>query len=111
MISPSQNYISFEKNATLVLFNCSGNGATIIWIVDGNASNLEPIVLRGITQITTVLNSIASSQLSIPTIAENNNTEVICIVADYTYTNLQYSAPVKLILQGNNKIQIQDYCV
>ena len=98
IISPSHDYTTFENNGSNFLFNCSGNGKSLLWIVDvqTNDSSKEiqytPFIVSadGLT---------VSSQLIVPTTKANNNITVICTVQDSLF-NHQSSNPVKLYLQG-----------
>ena len=101
IISPSHDYTTFEKNASNFTFNCSGNGTSLLWTVDGHAAGSSYVLNKGI-QYTPFISSLdgltVSSQLIVPTTKANNIT-VICTVQDSVF-NLQSSNPVKLYLQG-----------
>ena len=102
VIAPPHDYTTFENNASTFTFNCSGNGAYLLWTVDGYDSGTPYVRNKGI-QYTPFIISLdgltVSSQLIVPTTKANNNITVICIVLD-TSLNYQSSDPVKLFLQG-----------
>ena len=99
MISPSNDYTTFEKNTSTFTFNCSGNGTELFWTVDGmgtaspyvrnkGISYSHPISQDGVTVL---------SNLTVPTTKANNNITVICIVQDAS-RNVKLSDPVRLII-------------
>ena len=102
IISPSHGYTTFEDNASTFTFNCSGNGTSLLWTVDGQAAGSSYVLNKGI-QYTPFISSPDGlnvfSQLIVPTTKANNNITVICTVQDSLF-NHQSSNPVKLYLQG-----------
>ena len=100
MISPSNDYTTFENNTSTFTFNCSGNGRYLLWTVDGagilkkGINYTPPISPEGLTVF---------SQLIVPTTKANNNITVICVVLNASF-NHQPSDPVRLILQGTVKL-------
>ena len=102
VISPSHDYTTLENNASIFSFNCSGNGRSLLWTVDGyftgslyvRNEGIQPTPYISLSDELTV-----SSQLIVPTTKANNNITVICIVQD-SFFNSQSSDPVKLFLQG-----------
>ena len=108
IISPSHDYTTFENNASIFTFNCSGNGTSLLWTVDGHAFGSSYVLNKGIqyTPIIISLNGLTvSSQLIVPTTKANNNITVICTLLDSLF-NHQSSKPVKLYLQGTVNIII-----
>ena len=102
IISPSHDYTTFENNASILTFNCSGNGTGLLWIVDGHALGSSYVLNKGIqcTPFIVLPDKLTvSSQLIVPTTKANNNIAVICTLLDSVF-NLQSSNPVKLYLQG-----------
>lgn len=100
-VFPSLNYTTFENSTSLFTFSCSGVGTFLFWIVDGNVSTSPTILQRGIQTIPLLPSGgYVYSLLSIPTNMENNNSEVVCKVFDYTGTDVQYSHQLYLRLQG-----------
>ena len=107
IISPSHDYITFENNASIFTFNCSGNGTSLLWIVvDGQSAGSSYVLNKGIRYIPYIASQdglTVSSQLIVPTTKANNNITVICTVQDSLF-NHQSSKPVKLYLQGTVNI-------
>ena len=102
IISPSHDYTTFENNASIFTFNCSGNGTSLLWTVDGYFTGEGYVLNKGIRYTPFIVSPDGlnvSSQLIVPTIKANNNITVICIVQDSLF-NHQSSNPVKLFLQG-----------
>ena len=101
VLIPSQNYTVFE-NAVSAVFNCSGDGSVVVWILNGSVYG--PVhQQRGITYITlSGAGATVTSKLYTTASATNNNTEVICKVADGTFTNVQTSNSSNLTVQGKN---------
>ena len=98
VLSPQGNYTVFANNATAV-FYCSGDGSVVVWILNG--SGYGPVhQQRGITYSLSGAGATLTSNLYIPASATNNNTEVICKVADSTFTNVQTSNSSYLTVQG-----------
>ena len=70
-----------------------------MWILNG--SGYGPLhQQRGITYTLSGAGATVTSNLYIPARATNNNTEVICKVADSTFSNVQYSNSSNLTVQG-----------
>ena len=108
VIAPSHDYITFENNASTFTFNCSGNGAFLLWAVDGYTTGSSYVLNKGIQLkpfIVTPDGLTVSSQLIVPTTKANNNITVICTVQDSLF-NHQSSNPVKLFLQGTVLIRM-----
>ncbi|KAL5469067.1 hypothetical protein EMCRGX_G030259 [Ephydatia muelleri] len=102
IISPSHDYITFENNASIFTFNCSGNGTSLLWIVDGQSAGSSYVLNKGIQYTPFIVSPdrlTVSSQLIVSTTKANNNITVICTVQDSLF-NHQSSNPVKLYLQG-----------
>ena len=100
VLLPPQNYKVFENNDSAV-FNCSGDGSVLVWYLNGSAYG--PVqAQRGITFTLSGDGATVTSNLYIPASATNNNTEVICKVADGNFTNIQYSNPSNFTVQGKN---------
>ena len=98
---PQQNYTVFESNDSAV-FYCSGDGFTVTWYLNGSSYN----TLHAHMGIRVVPNpptgTVASSNLYIPSNSTNNNTEVVCKVADSTFNSIQSSVSTNLTIQGEN---------
>ena len=93
IISPSHDCTT---NASTLTFNCSGNGASLLWTVDGHALGSSYVLNKGIQYTPTIVlpdKLTVSSQLIVPTTKANNIT-VICTLL------VQSNNPVKLYLQG-----------
>ena len=102
VISPSNDYTTFENNTSNFTFNCSGNGTVLFWTVDGYSSGAPYVLNKGIQPTPYVVSPdgpTVSSQLIVPTTEANRNITVICTVLDASY-QLQSSNPVRFTLQG-----------
>ena len=101
IISPSNDFTTFEKNMSTFTFNCSGNGTYLLWTVDGYAATHPYVPNKGIYYTPPVSPDGVTvySQLIVPTTKANNNIVVFCTVQDALF-NHQSSDPVRLILQG-----------
>ena len=102
VIAPPHDCTTFENNASIFTFNCSGNGAFLLWTVDGYFTGEVYVLNKGIQPTPFIISPdehSVSSQLIVPTTKANNNITVICIVQDLSL-NYQSSDPVKLFLQG-----------
>ena len=102
VISPSNDYTTFENNTSTYTFNCSGNGAVLFWTVDGYTTGAQYVLSKGIQPTPFIVSPdglTVSSQLIVPTTKANRNIAVICTVLDTSY-RLQSSNPVRLTLQG-----------
>ena len=102
VVSPSHDYTTFENNASVFIFNCSGNGAFILWTVDGYTTGSSYVRNKGIQDTNFIISPdelTVSSQLIVPTTKANNNITVICIVQNLLLIR-QTSEPDKLLLQG-----------
>ena len=72
-----------------------------MWILNG--SGYGPVhTQRGITYSIRGAGATVTSNLYIPASATNNNTEVICKVADSAFSNVQTSNSSKLTVQGKS---------
>ena len=101
-LSPSNDYTTFENNASTFTFNCSGNGTLLFWTVNGYITGSSYVLNRGIQPTPFILSPdglTVSSQLIVPTTKANNNITVICLVQNQQ-ANHQSSNPANLILQG-----------
>ena len=101
-LSPSHDYVTFENNASIFTFNCSGNGKSLLWTVDGYTTGEAYVLSKGIQDTQFIVSPdglTVSSQLIVPTTKANNNITVICVVQD-RQLNPQSSNPVKLLVQG-----------
>ena len=102
VIAPPHDYTTFENNASIFTFNCSGNGAFLLWTVDGYTTRSSYVLNKGIELKPFIISPdglTASSQLIVPTTKANSNITVICTVQDSLF-NPQFSNPMKLFLQG-----------
>ena len=102
IISPSHDYTTFENNASIFTFNCSGNGTSLLWTVDGQSVGSSYVLNKGIQYTPFIISPDGlnvSSQLIVPTTKTNNNITLICTVQDSLF-NHQSSNQVKLYLQG-----------
>ena len=99
VLSPPQN-IAFQYNAPAV-FNCSGDGSTIVWVLNGSAYG-QVHQQRGITVTQSGTGATVISNLYIPASVPNNNTEVICKVTDGNFINIQISNSSSFTIQGKN---------
>ena len=113
VISPFHDYTAFENNASKLTYNCSGNGTSLQWRVDGYTTGTKYVRNKGIT-FTHFIESrdglSVSSQLTVPTTKANNNITVICIVQDSLLNYQQWSNPVKLFIQGTALAHICKGC-
>ena len=107
-ITPSKDqvHVAFENVSGICTFTCSGNGAHVVWTVDGYDAAVPHVVNKGISVL---LPSVVSpngrnitSRLSVPTIKSNNNTSVVCTVLDASFRNPQSAGPVILLIQGKS---------
>ena len=48
VIAPSHDYTTFENNVPNFTFSCSGNGAFILWTVDGQSTGSSYVLNKGI---------------------------------------------------------------
>ena len=107
-ILPSRDYVAFENNLAIFKFNCSGNGTSLFWNIDGHPTGSLYVRNKGI-QPTPYISSpdglTVSSQLIVPTTKANNNITVICI-AGRALSNYSSSDPVKLFLQGRQIVAL-----
>ena len=103
VISPSNDYTTFENNTSTYTFNCSGNGAVLFWRVDGYTTGTQYVLSKGIQPTHFIVSPdglTVSSQLIVPTTKANRNIAVICTVLDTVSYRPQSSNPVRLTLQG-----------
>ena len=99
VLFPSNNITSFVENNAAV-FNCTGNGSNIFWLVDGQSTNAVVIQQRGVKAAQVqLIGSLVYSSLTIPKTESNNGTEMKCLVIGYD-SSTAVSAPVILTLQG-----------
>ena len=85
-------------------FRCFGKGLYINWLVNGMSTNSDIIKKRGIeVHNDKQYDDMASANLTVPTIVENNNTIVMCVVINLE-SPLLLSKDVKLILIGTKYI-------
>ena len=107
-ILPSRDYVTFENNSAIFKFNCSGNGSSLFWDIDGHPTGSPYVLNKGI-RATPYISSpdglIVSSKLIVPTTKANNNITVMCTVGDSSF-NFKSSVPVKLFLQGGLMIAL-----
>ena len=102
VISPSNDYTTFENNTSTFTFNCSGDGTVLFWTVDGYPTGTQYVLSKGIqpTPYIVLLDGpTVSSQLIVPTTKANRNITVICTVLDTSYQP-HSSNPLRLTLQG-----------
>ena len=99
VLSPPKNTV-FQYNDSAG-FYCSGDGSTIGWVLNGSAYG-QVHEQRGITVTQSGTGATVTSILYIPASTTNNNTEVICKVADGTFTNVQTSNSSNFTIQGKN---------
>ena len=100
ILSPPQSYTVFQYNAPAV-FNCSGDGSTIGWVLNGSAYG-QLHQQRGIAVAQSGTGATVTSTLDIQASATNNNTEIICKVADGSFTNVQTSNSSIFTVQGKS---------
>ena len=108
-ITPSKDqvHVAFENVSGICTFTCSGNGAYVVWSVDGLDTTTPHVVNKGISALTSVVSPDGrniTSRLSVPTIKSNNNTSVVCTMLDASYRNPQSAGPVTLLIQGIIKV-------
>ena len=106
IISPSHDYTTFENNASTFTFNCSGNGTSLLWTVDGQSVGSSYVLNKGIQYTPFIVSPdglSVSFQLIVPTTKAKINITVICTVQD-SLLNHQSSSPVKLYYQGTVNI-------
>ena len=109
-LTPSHDYTTFENNASIFMFNCSGNGTSLLWTVDGYNTGSSYVLNKKIQDTQFIVSPdglTVSSQLIVPTTKANNNITVICVLQDQEL-NHQSSDPVKLIFQGTVFIYIKN---
>ena len=73
-------YVAFENVCGICTFTCSGNGAHVVWTVDGYDATTPHVVNKGISVLPSVMSPDGrniTSRLSVPTIKSNNNTSVV----------------------------------
>ena len=107
-ITPSKDHVhvSFENVSGICRFTCSGNGAYVVWTVDGYDAATPHVVNKGISVLPIVVSPDGhniTAWLSVPTITSNNNTSVVCTLLDASY-NHQSAGPVTLLIQGKIKV-------
>ena len=99
LLTPPVTYTVFESNVSAV-FYCSGNGFAVSWKLNGSSYDTSH-EQRGIIAVPNIpTGGVASSSLHIPAISANNNTVVVCNIADSTFNNVQSSEPSELFIQG-----------
>ena len=110
--SKDQVHVTFENVAGNCTFTCSGNGAFVVWTVDGFDANHPHVINKGISVLPTVVSPDGrniTAQLSVPTIKSNNNTSVVCTqFDDASYRNTQSTDPVLLLIQGKIHVFFQE---
>ena len=102
VIIPSNDFTTFENNTLTFTFNCSGNGRTVVWIVDGYTTGTQYVLSKEIQPTPSIVSPdglTVSSQLIVPTTKTNRNITVICTVLDRSYQP-HSSNPVRFTLQG-----------
>ena len=112
VIAPSHDYTTFENNASIFTFNCSGNGTFLLWKVDGHFPNEEYVKNKTIQNTPLIISPDGlnvSSQLIVPTTKANNNITVICTILDSCF-NYESSNQVTLFLQGTPHWCINSLC-
>ena len=102
VISPNEDYNAALDPNSNVLFNCTGNGSTFVWTVDGIAVPNPDIASRGVTASseTSIGGGMILSTLSIPASVENNNTDVLCTVIDAVSLASDRTGVISLSIQG-----------
>ena len=108
-ITPSKDqvHVAFENMSGICTFTCSGNGAYVVWSVDGLDADKLHVVNKGISVLTSVVSPDGrniTSRLLVPTIKSNDNTSVVCTLLDASYRNPQSADPVILLIQGIIKV-------
>eukprot|EP00731_Ephydatia_muelleri_P003008 Em0001g3008a len=99
LLSPQGNYTVFQSNASAV-FNCSGDGYVVSWVLNGSSYNQEHRQRGIIVALNPPSGTTTSSSLLVPSSPANNNTEVICRVIDSTFSNVQTSNTSSITIQG-----------
>eukprot|EP00731_Ephydatia_muelleri_P003016 Em0001g3016a len=99
ILSPQGNYTVFQSNASAV-FNCSGNGYVVSWMLNGSSYNQEHRQRGIIVALNPPSGTTTSSSLLVLSSPANNNTEVICRVIDSTFSNVQTSDTSSITIQG-----------
>ena len=101
VLMPPNKYAVFQNDSTPAIFFCLGNGAVVLWTLNGTAYNANH-AQRGIVAAPSVLTgATVSSQLIIPSNSNiTNNTQVVCRAADVTFSNVLTSLPTNLTIQG-----------
>ena len=99
VLLPNGNNIVFESTDAAIFF-CSGDGSSVGWVINGTAYSTSH-EKRGITVVINSpdINGITSTA-HVQASAANNNTELICNVADSSFSNIQTSGPSRLLIQG-----------
>ena len=64
VISPSHDYTTFENNASTFTFNCSGNGVSLFWTVDGYSTGRSYVLNKGIQYTSFIISPDGVSLLS-----------------------------------------------
>ena len=104
VISPSDDFTTYENNTSNFTFNCSGNGTFLFWTVDGYTTGTQYVLSKRIQYTTYVVSPdgpTVSSQLIVPTTKANRNITVVCTTTVlFPPFDYQTSYPVRLILQG-----------
>ena len=103
-IEPENDQTVLVNGSNTFRFRCSGKGLYINWLVNGMSTNSDIIKQRGIeVHNDKQYDDVASANLTVPTIVENNNTIVNCVVINLE-SPLSLSKHVKLILIGKKYI-------
>ncbi|KAL5517644.1 hypothetical protein EMCRGX_G003231 [Ephydatia muelleri] len=103
-LKPKENYIVFQSD-TPAIFYCYGNGfgtgAVVSWLLNGTGYSTEHAQM-GITYvIDPPTGDTVTSHLIVPSNSTiNNNTQVVCLAADVTFSNVLTSLPTNLTIQG-----------
>ena len=107
--SKDQVYVAFENVSGICTFTCSGNGARVVWSVDGYDATAPHVLNKGINVLPLLVSPDdrnVTTRLSVSTIKSNNNTSVVCTLLDASYRNPQSAGPVILLIQGKIKVFI-----
>ena len=105
-ISPNKDYNAALDPDSRILFNCTGNGDTIGWTVDGSQVSDADIISRGVTTTSAIEISeeVRLSTLSIPASKQNDNTSIRCSVLELDSngipTDFAVSKLIYLNIQG-----------
>eukprot|EP00731_Ephydatia_muelleri_P003021 Em0001g3021a len=99
LLSPQGKYTVFQSNASAV-FNCSGDGYVVSWVLNGSSYNAEHRQRGIIVALNPPSGTTTSSSLLVLSSPANNNTEVICRVIDSTFSNVQTSNTSSITIQG-----------